>query len=81
MPMSPAQFWMSALATTIPVPCGAFMPVFVIGESPGAPSVGVPQHIWGQERGQVPTAPSSPFLLGRGSFRAAGGGEHGSLVP
>lgn len=27
------QFWMSALATTIPVPCGAFMPVFVIGES------------------------------------------------
>ncbi|KAI4789597.1 hypothetical protein KUCAC02_035144, partial [Chaenocephalus aceratus] len=24
------QFWMSALATTIPVPCGAFMPVFVI---------------------------------------------------
>lgn len=23
---------MSALATTIPVPCGAFMPVFVIGE-------------------------------------------------
>lgn len=29
----PAQFWMSALATTIPVPCGAFMPVFVIGEN------------------------------------------------
>ncbi|XP_054691863.1 chloride channel protein 2 isoform X3 [Grus americana] len=28
------KFWMSALATTIPVPCGAFMPVFVIGESP-----------------------------------------------
>ncbi|XP_009868031.1 PREDICTED: chloride channel protein 2, partial [Apaloderma vittatum] len=27
------KFWMSALATTIPVPCGAFMPVFVIGES------------------------------------------------
>ncbi|EHB12535.1 Chloride channel protein 2 [Heterocephalus glaber] len=26
------KFWMSALATTIPVPCGAFMPVFVIGE-------------------------------------------------
>uniref|UniRef100_A0A8C9Q4N4 Chloride channel protein 2 n=1 Tax=Spermophilus dauricus TaxID=99837 RepID=A0A8C9Q4N4_SPEDA len=25
------KFWMSALATTIPVPCGAFMPVFVIG--------------------------------------------------
>ncbi|XP_038842683.1 chloride channel protein 2-like, partial [Salvelinus namaycush] len=24
------KFWMSALATTIPVPCGAFMPVFVI---------------------------------------------------
>lgn len=31
--MSAPQFWMSALATTIPVPCGAFMPVFVIGES------------------------------------------------
>lgn len=30
------QFWMSALATTIPVPCGAFMPVFVIGESAAA---------------------------------------------
>uniref|UniRef100_A0AAY5KPI3 4Fe-4S ferredoxin-type domain-containing protein n=1 Tax=Esox lucius TaxID=8010 RepID=A0AAY5KPI3_ESOLU len=27
------KFWMSALATTIPVPCGAFMPVFVIGKS------------------------------------------------
>ncbi|KAF2987708.1 hypothetical protein EK904_013925, partial [Melospiza melodia maxima] len=27
------KFWMSALATTIPVPCGAFMPVFVIGET------------------------------------------------
>lgn len=31
--MSAPQFWMSALATTIPVPCGAFMPVFVIGET------------------------------------------------
>lgn len=30
------KFWMSALATTIPVPCGAFMPVFVIGESASA---------------------------------------------
>ncbi|MED6243366.1 Chloride channel protein 2, partial [Ataeniobius toweri] len=28
-------FWMSALATTIPVPCGAFMPVFVIGAAFG----------------------------------------------
>ncbi|KGL91914.1 Chloride channel protein 2, partial [Charadrius vociferus] len=27
------KFWMSALATTIPVPCGASLPVFVIGES------------------------------------------------
>uniref|UniRef100_A0A7N8WXL9 Chloride channel protein 2 n=1 Tax=Mastacembelus armatus TaxID=205130 RepID=A0A7N8WXL9_9TELE len=26
------KFWMSALATTMPVPCGAFMPVFVIGK-------------------------------------------------
>ncbi|XP_062417610.1 chloride channel protein 2-like [Pungitius pungitius] len=25
------KFWMSALATTMPVPCGAFMPVFVVG--------------------------------------------------
>ncbi|KAK2505264.1 hypothetical protein MC885_020464 [Smutsia gigantea] len=30
-----ANFWMSALATTIPVPCGAFMPVFVIGAAFG----------------------------------------------
>uniref|UniRef100_A0A147A9V8 Chloride channel protein 2 n=1 Tax=Fundulus heteroclitus TaxID=8078 RepID=A0A147A9V8_FUNHE len=29
------RFWMSALATTIPVPCGAFMPVFVIGAAFG----------------------------------------------
>ncbi|KAJ4935935.1 hypothetical protein JOQ06_017461 [Pogonophryne albipinna] len=29
------HFWMSALATTIPVPCGAFMPVFVIGAAFG----------------------------------------------
>uniref|UniRef100_A0A8C7ZSD0 Chloride channel protein 2 n=1 Tax=Oryzias sinensis TaxID=183150 RepID=A0A8C7ZSD0_9TELE len=26
------KFWMSAVATTMPVPCGAFMPVFLIGE-------------------------------------------------
>uniref|UniRef100_A0A7N6FJL2 Chloride channel protein 2 n=1 Tax=Anabas testudineus TaxID=64144 RepID=A0A7N6FJL2_ANATE len=26
------KFWMSALATTLPVPCGAFMPVFLIGK-------------------------------------------------
>ncbi|XP_056329333.1 chloride channel protein 2b isoform X1 [Danio aesculapii] len=29
------KFWMSALATTLPVPCGAFMPVFVIGAAFG----------------------------------------------
>ncbi|XP_026173550.1 chloride channel protein 2-like isoform X2 [Mastacembelus armatus] len=29
------KFWMSALATTMPVPCGAFMPVFVIGAAFG----------------------------------------------
>lgn len=29
-----SQFWMSAVATTMPVPCGAFMPVFLIGEPP-----------------------------------------------
>ena len=27
-----SQFWMSAVATTMPVPCGAFMPVFLIGD-------------------------------------------------
>lgn len=26
------QFWMSAVATTMPVPSGAFMPVFILGE-------------------------------------------------
>ncbi|KAM9317618.1 chloride channel protein 2b [Pholidichthys leucotaenia] len=29
------KFWMSALAITIPVPCGAFMPVFVLGAAFG----------------------------------------------
>ncbi|KAF7648961.1 hypothetical protein LDENG_00149300 [Lucifuga dentata] len=29
------KFWMSAVATTMPVPCGAFMPVFVIGAAFG----------------------------------------------
>lgn len=29
------KFWMSALAITIPVPCGGFMPVFVIGAAFG----------------------------------------------
>uniref|UniRef100_A0A8C7IB77 Chloride voltage-gated channel 2 n=1 Tax=Oncorhynchus kisutch TaxID=8019 RepID=A0A8C7IB77_ONCKI len=29
------KFWMSALAMTMPVPCGAFMPVFVIGAAFG----------------------------------------------
>uniref|UniRef100_A0AAR2IJ52 Chloride channel protein 2 n=1 Tax=Pygocentrus nattereri TaxID=42514 RepID=A0AAR2IJ52_PYGNA len=28
------KFWMSAVATTMPVPCGAFMPVFLIGMLP-----------------------------------------------
>ncbi|KTG41325.1 hypothetical protein cypCar_00021152 [Cyprinus carpio] len=28
-------FWMSAVATTMPVPCGAFMPVFLIGAAFG----------------------------------------------
>lgn len=36
------QFWMSAVATTLPVPCGAFMPVFLIGKySP------LPPLFWG----------------------------------
>lgn len=26
------QFWMSAVATTMPIPSGAFMPVFILGE-------------------------------------------------
>ncbi|XP_043989686.1 chloride channel protein 2-like isoform X4 [Gambusia affinis] len=29
------KFWMSAVATTMPVPCGAFMPVFLIGAAFG----------------------------------------------
>ncbi|KAK2846857.1 hypothetical protein Q5P01_009856 [Channa striata] len=29
------KFWMSALATALPVPCGAFMPVFLIGAAFG----------------------------------------------
>uniref|UniRef100_A0A3P9IP86 Chloride channel 2c n=1 Tax=Oryzias latipes TaxID=8090 RepID=A0A3P9IP86_ORYLA len=29
------KFWMSALATTMPVPCGAFLPTFVIGAAFG----------------------------------------------
>lgn len=107
--VSPVQFWMSALATTIPVPCGAFMPVFVIGESlyptrarreegaicqptlahpwvsPGVPfpsSAGAEERARGwvgcQER---PRTHSQSFSVGRGSLRAPGGGEHGSLVP
>lgn len=40
-PVSPSQFWMSALATTIPVPCGAFMPVFVIGNKQKANDEGI----------------------------------------
>uniref|UniRef100_A0A3B3SWU0 Chloride voltage-gated channel 2 n=1 Tax=Paramormyrops kingsleyae TaxID=1676925 RepID=A0A3B3SWU0_9TELE len=55
------KFWMSALATTIPVPCGAFMPVFVIGK--------IVQHLagwsaraWppGSPTGSTPTEPSTP---------------------
>lgn len=26
------QFWMSAVATAMPIPSGAFMPVFILGE-------------------------------------------------
>ncbi|NXL86816.1 CLCN2 protein, partial [Alectura lathami] len=39
------KFWMSALATTIPVPCGAFMPVFVIGAAFGR-LVGETMAVW-----------------------------------
>uniref|UniRef100_A0A674E4A5 Chloride voltage-gated channel 2 n=1 Tax=Salmo trutta TaxID=8032 RepID=A0A674E4A5_SALTR len=38
------KFWMSALATTIPVPCGAFMPVFVIGKRCAAALSGAVTH-------------------------------------
>lgn len=26
------QFWMSAVSTTMPIPSGAFMPVFILGK-------------------------------------------------
>lgn len=39
---------MSALATTIPVPCGAFMPVFVIGKTTADNSQGVSLNGWGR---------------------------------
>ncbi|XP_058849540.1 chloride channel protein 1-like isoform X1 [Acipenser ruthenus] len=29
------KFWMSAISTTMPVPCGAFMPVFILGAAFG----------------------------------------------
>ncbi|XP_043935803.1 chloride channel protein 1 [Protopterus annectens] len=29
------KFWMSAVSTTLPIPCGAFMPVFVLGAAFG----------------------------------------------
>ncbi|XP_039619662.1 chloride channel protein 2 isoform X2 [Polypterus senegalus] len=29
------KFWMSAVSTTMPIPCGAFMPVFILGASFG----------------------------------------------
>ncbi|XP_057713248.1 chloride channel protein 2a isoform X1 [Corythoichthys intestinalis] len=35
MKVAPHRFWMSAVATTMPVPCGAFMPVFLIGAAFG----------------------------------------------
>lgn len=107
--VSPVQFWMSALATTIPVPCGAFMPVFVIGESlyptrarreEGAicqptlahpwvsPGVPFPSSAGPEERArgwvgcrERPRTHSQSLSVGRGSLRAPGGGEHGSLVP
>lgn len=28
---SVTQFWMSAVSTTMPIPSGAFMPVFILG--------------------------------------------------
>lgn len=52
---SPMQFWMSALATTIPVPCGAFMPVFVIGESLYPMAEGGSCLPW--------VSPGAPFLI------------------
>lgn len=32
-PAPPPQFWMLILATTIPIPAGYFMPIFIFGES------------------------------------------------
>ncbi|NXY49241.1 CLCN2 protein, partial [Ceuthmochares aereus] len=40
------KFWMSALATTIPVPCGAFMPVFVIAGAAFGRLVGESMAAW-----------------------------------
>ena len=31
-PPSPPQFWMLILATTMPIPAGYFMPIFIYGE-------------------------------------------------
>lgn len=31
--LPPSQFWMLILATTIPIPAGYFLPLFVFGES------------------------------------------------
>uniref|UniRef100_G3SSN7 Chloride channel protein 2 n=1 Tax=Loxodonta africana TaxID=9785 RepID=G3SSN7_LOXAF len=64
------KFWMSALATTIPVPCGAFMPVFVIGEFSCPFSQPVPSLPPGH-----PLAIPWPLLCsGSGMEGGAGGG-------
>lgn len=67
----PPQFWMLILATTLPMPAGYFMPIFIYGESGAGPG--------GTQRGQPGLGRGaggafSPWSGGTGGVSSPGGG-------
>ncbi|XP_051520929.1 chloride channel protein 2-like [Myxocyprinus asiaticus] len=68
------KFWMSALSITLPIPCGSFVPVFVIGAAFGR-LVGEGLATWfpegiNSEEGVYPIVPGAYAVVGAAALTA-----------
>lgn len=75
------QFWMSAVSTTMPIPSGAFMPVFILGKRILSCERSISR--WASVQFVLTCVPS--YLLSprpiRSCFRSTRRGDHGHSVP
>lgn len=74
------QFWMSAIAITLPVPAGVFMPVFTIGEYSISKFPTVDFSNFSAESTHANKLNLTWNPVNRGSIWTIGGGEYGSVV-